>query len=277
MLTDDSKFLFNSKYTIEEVREFTVRNAKDVLAFGFDLEKTYMFSSLDTPNGPLYEKSLYFAKLLTPSEVHEHTGFKYSEMNVGMFNFFAKQSAGFLPGSFPNILSEKALKEGGLPSLTVIGTDVDPFFWIARKYAAQVGETTPAFLYTSLVPSLDPGLSAGKMSASITSSAIFLSDSSATAKKKLVQQLEAVESSAKLASITKDIVINYLRYFQESNTEFEGFRNAADKNEVDKAELVNVLVQVMSSYLEAFAVKRGKITDDTLRNYMVPRQIPWPR
>ena len=125
MLTDDSKYLFNPKYTLEDIRRYTIENAKDILAFGFDINLTYPFSSLENSNGLLYECSLEFAKRITPEEVHQHTGFQYGSMNIGMFNFFAKQSAGFMPGSFQDILPD--VKTKGLPSLTVIGTDVDPF------------------------------------------------------------------------------------------------------------------------------------------------------
>jgi tryptophanyl-tRNA synthetase len=46
-LTDDEKFLFKSNLTVEKCREFARENAKDIIAVGFDPEKTFIFSNLD--------------------------------------------------------------------------------------------------------------------------------------------------------------------------------------------------------------------------------------
>ncbi|KAH7242824.1 tryptophanyl-tRNA synthetase [Fusarium tricinctum] len=258
MLTDDSKYLFNSKYTLEDIRRYTIGNAKDILAFGFDLKLTYMFSSLENSNGLLYESSLEFAKRITPEEVHQHTGFQYGSMNIGMFNFFAKQSAGFMPGSFQDILPDVRTK--GLPSLTVIGTDVDPFFWISRKYAPQVGERTPSFIYTSLVPSLDPK-DTGKMSASITSSAIFLDDAVSVAEEKLRKQLSSNNAS------TRSTMLDYLRAYQPNGEDFTTLQDLSHN------ELVQEVVEAIKAYLLDFQGRRKGITDEVLAAFMKPRVI----
>ncbi|KAL7952596.1 tryptophanyl-tRNA synthetase [Trichoderma compactum] len=252
MLTDDSKYLFNSKYTLDEIRHFATENAKDILAFGFDPKLTYMFSSLENSNGSLYRKSLEFAKRITPAEVQEHTGFQYDSMNIGMFNFFAKQSAGFMPGSFEEIIS--GVKAEGLPSLNVIGTDVDPFFWISRRYASQIGERTPSFIYTSLVPSLNAE-DKGKMSASVTSSAIFLSDTIPI----MEEKLKHLTSTATM--------LDYLRIYQteEDFAELQG---------LDSDKLAQKVTEVMRTYLQTFQSKRKDITDEVLAAFMKPRAIP---
>lgn len=45
-LTDDEKFLFKDM-KIEEANEFAIENAKDIIAFGFDPSRTFIFSNLD--------------------------------------------------------------------------------------------------------------------------------------------------------------------------------------------------------------------------------------
>ncbi|OAR01729.1 hypothetical protein LLEC1_03269 [Akanthomyces lecanii] len=257
MLTDDSKYLFNSKYTLDEIQHFAAENAKDILAFGFDPKLTYLFSSLENSNGFLYKRSLEFAKRITPAEVHEHTGFQYDSMNIGMFNFFAKQSAGFMPGSYQDILP--SLKAKGMPSLSVIGTDVDPFFWISRKYASQIGERTPSFIYTSLVPSIDSE-DEGKMSASVTSSAIFLSDPIPVMEEKLKKHLSS-----------RSTMLDYLRIYQTEEEDFARLR------EMDSDALNERVTEVMRVYLQAFQSKRKDVTDEVLAAFMKPRAISAPQ
>ena len=45
--TDDEKFLFKPALTIDQVRRFAFENARDIIACGFRLEKTFIFSDLD--------------------------------------------------------------------------------------------------------------------------------------------------------------------------------------------------------------------------------------
>jgi len=46
-LTDDEKFLFKSNLTLEDVKRFSRANARDIIAVGFDMSKTFIFSDLD--------------------------------------------------------------------------------------------------------------------------------------------------------------------------------------------------------------------------------------
>ena len=45
-LTDDEKFLWKD-LTLDEARRLSQENAKDIIACGFDVDKTFIFSDLD--------------------------------------------------------------------------------------------------------------------------------------------------------------------------------------------------------------------------------------
>lgn len=45
-LTDDEKFLWKVA-NLDEARRLAVENAKDIIACGFDYEKTFIFSDFD--------------------------------------------------------------------------------------------------------------------------------------------------------------------------------------------------------------------------------------
>ena len=47
MLTDDEKFLHSPKLKLEECREFALQNALDIIAVGFDPQKTFIFNDID--------------------------------------------------------------------------------------------------------------------------------------------------------------------------------------------------------------------------------------
>ena len=65
MLTDDEKYLFKSNTSIEDVKKYTSGNAKDIIAVGFDLKKTFIFSDFEYMGGRFYEVATEFSKHIT--------------------------------------------------------------------------------------------------------------------------------------------------------------------------------------------------------------------
>ncbi|CAD6238262.1 unnamed protein product [Miscanthus lutarioriparius] len=63
-LTDDEKFLFKN-LTIRECKRLACENAKDIIACGFDIERTFIFTDCDYVGGAFYENKLEIAKRVT--------------------------------------------------------------------------------------------------------------------------------------------------------------------------------------------------------------------
>lgn len=64
-LTDDEKFLFKPDLKIDDAHRFAYENAKDIMAFGFDPEKTFIFSNLAYMSGPFYKNVVKISKCIT--------------------------------------------------------------------------------------------------------------------------------------------------------------------------------------------------------------------
>ncbi len=45
-MTDDEKFFWKDQ-TIEDTHRMTIENAKDIIACGFDMNKTFLFNDFD--------------------------------------------------------------------------------------------------------------------------------------------------------------------------------------------------------------------------------------
>ncbi|KAI4189151.1 MAG: hypothetical protein L6R41_001650 [Letrouitia leprolyta] len=93
MLTDDMKLLHSKTLTVYDVRRFSMDNAKDILAFGFDPKKTFLFSNLDFVGGALYENNIGVARYISMKSIRATLGFGDDD-NVGMFYCCSTQSAG---------------------------------------------------------------------------------------------------------------------------------------------------------------------------------------
>ncbi|KAJ1550512.1 tryptophan--tRNA ligase [Cladochytrium tenue] len=74
-LTDDEKFLFKQDLKAEEANKFAYENAKDIIAFGFDPERTFIFSNFDYVGGAFYRNVQKIAKCITLNQARAAFGF----------------------------------------------------------------------------------------------------------------------------------------------------------------------------------------------------------
>jgi tryptophanyl-tRNA synthetase len=65
-VTDDEKYLYNADQTWEKTLEMRDNNIKDIIAFGFDLEKTFIFCDSEYI-GTMYPNILKTQKHITLS------------------------------------------------------------------------------------------------------------------------------------------------------------------------------------------------------------------
>jgi tryptophanyl-tRNA synthetase len=75
MLTDDEKYIFSENRTIEEVQSYTAKNAKDIIAVGFDPKKTFMFSDYEYMGGAWYKNVTRMGKRITLNVAQAVFGF----------------------------------------------------------------------------------------------------------------------------------------------------------------------------------------------------------
>lgn len=74
-IEDDEKALFKDNLTFEDTYKFGLQNAKDIIACGFDLKKTFIFSDLDYVKGHFLMNVWEFSKLVTFNQVRGAFGF----------------------------------------------------------------------------------------------------------------------------------------------------------------------------------------------------------
>jgi tryptophanyl-tRNA synthetase len=72
---DDEKALFKEKLTFEDTHKFALQNATDIIACGFDLKKTFIYSDLEYISGHFLMNVWEFSKLVTFNQVRGAFGF----------------------------------------------------------------------------------------------------------------------------------------------------------------------------------------------------------
>ena len=173
-LTDDEKFVLSPSLSIEDTLSYSYENALDIIAVGFDPEKTKIFSDIAYAK-TLYKHALQVAKKVTFSTAKAVFGFN-NATNIGLIFFTSMQS---VPAFLPSI--EKNRK---VPVLIPCAIDQDPHFRITRDVAERLGYYKPALIQSMFLPSLEGPMS--KMSASKSNSAIFTVAPPQVARKKIM-------------------------------------------------------------------------------------------
>ncbi|RMF88792.1 MAG: tryptophan--tRNA ligase [Methanobacteriota archaeon] len=253
-LTDDEKFMFSEKMTLEDSRHYAYENALDVIALGFDPKRTEIF--LDTE----YIKSLYkiairVAKRVTFSTAKAVFGFKNST-NIGLIFFTSIQSA-------PAFL-ESERQGRSVPCLIPCAIDQDPHFRVTRDVAPFLGYPKPALVHTKFFPSL---LGSDKMSSSRPEGSIYTTDSPEAAKKKVMNAFTggcATVAEQKKLGGKPDIcpVYQYLAYiFEEEDAKLKEQYMMCRSGELLCGEHKQYLAGKVLSFLEAHQERREKARD----------------
>jgi hypothetical protein len=77
---DDEKFLFKHELKVEQVKAFARQNARDIIAVGFNLERTFIFSDYSYLGGAFYENVSKISRQITYSQAKATFGFTDSSV-----------------------------------------------------------------------------------------------------------------------------------------------------------------------------------------------------
>uniref|UniRef100_A0A0E0EA50 Tryptophan--tRNA ligase, cytoplasmic n=1 Tax=Oryza meridionalis TaxID=40149 RepID=A0A0E0EA50_9ORYZ len=156
-LTDDEKILWKN-LTIAECKRLAHENAKDIMACGFDIERTFIITDFS------YLKGIFG---ISPED------------QIGKVSFPPVQAAPSFLSSFPHLFPDN----DQLPCLIPCAIDQDPYFRMTRDVAPKLGFQKPSLIESRFFPALQG--ESTKMSASDPNSAIYVTDNSKQIKAKV--------------------------------------------------------------------------------------------
>ena len=287
-MTDDEKFIFKGTYdeqTGDDLNRFaalTIENARDIIACGFDYNKTFIFSDLEYV-GRMYPNIVRIWKSVTTNAVTNIFGFDGSS-NIGKVAFPAIQAAPSFASSFPTVL--QANRDSDHLCLIPCAIDQDPYFRMTRDIAHKMVHKKhklsgkPALIHSKFFPPLQGAT--GKMSSSNENSAIFLTDTTEEIRSKIMHHAFSGgrETKAKQqelgADLEVDVSFQWLRFFLEDDDELERIGESYGTGKGDfwstgsvKTRLIEVLQVLVAEHQE----RRAGISDDEVRKWMTERSI----
>ncbi|KAG1658907.1 Tryptophan--tRNA ligase, cytoplasmic [Nymphon striatum] len=272
-LTDDEKYLWKS-LGLDESIHLARENAKDIIALGFDINKTFIFTDFGYVSNSLafYKNIVKIQRCVTYNQVKGIFGFTDSDC-IGKISFPAIQAAPSFCNSFPEIFGDRS----DIPCLIPCAIDQDPYFRMTRDVAPRLGYPKPALIHSVFFPALQGAQT--KMSASDSNSSIFVTDTDNQIKNKINKhafsggQATVEEHREKGGNCDVDIAYQYLTFFIEDDEELEKIRKDYTSGELLTGHLKKKLIDILKKIISEHREKRKLVTDDLLDKFMTPRKL----
>ncbi|KAI5190699.1 tryptophanyl-tRNA synthetase [Nematocida minor] len=261
-ITDDEKYIWKD-ITLEESINYGRENSKDIVAFGFNPDKTFIFSNTKYSHN-FIQNTLKIEKSLTLKEFQKVFGFK-EDAKIGQVSFPSRQMAPCYPSSFPGILPKDAI------CLIPCSIDQDPYFRLARDIANKMQAIKPATVYTYFLPALQGA--ATKMSASSFESSIYLSDTPQEIKKKINKyafsggKATMEEHREKGGDTAVDVAYQYLLFFLEDDKKLEEYKVGYEQGKILSGEMKKLCIETLQTFVSEFQKKRKEVTDEILDKF----------
>ncbi|CAL8099257.1 unnamed protein product [Calicophoron daubneyi] len=278
-LTDDEKFLWKD-LTVEEALRLARENTKDIVAFGFNPKKTFIFNNF-TYMGQcpeFYRTVCQIQRSVTYSQVRGIFGFTESDC-IGKVAFPAVQAAPCFSQMFPTAFSQLPRNQH-IGCLIPSAIDQDPYFRMTRDVAPRLNMPKPAMLYSGFFPALQG--SQTKMSASNPNTSIYLTDTPKMIKTKINKYAfsgggdTVEEHRAKGGNCDVDVSYQYLRFFLEDDDRLEQIRKDYSSGKLLTGELKKVLIGILTSFVTEHQKRRNLVTDEVLDEFMTPHALELP-
>mmetsp|Transcript_31141 Transcript_31141/g.72508 ORF Transcript_31141/g.72508 Transcript_31141/m.72508 type:complete len:484 (+) Transcript_31141:72-1523(+) len=267
-LTDDEKFLFKDGLSLEEARRMGFENARDIIAVGFDPAKTFIFRDTDYIR-QLYPVALEIQKRITLSQAQAAFGFQRSD-NIGKFAFAAIQASPSFAQAFPSFLKP------GMRCFIPQAIDQDPYFRLCRGVAGRMKWPKPALIHSKFLPALQG--SQTKMSASVASTALYLTDKPKQLRKKINKHAFSgggatlEEQREKGANLAIDVAYQYLRIWMEDDKELEEIGQEYAAGRMLTGEVKKRLGDVLEEIVKEHQAARAKVDDQMVWRFMDPER-----
>uniref|UniRef100_A0A6C0ECJ6 tryptophan--tRNA ligase n=1 Tax=viral metagenome TaxID=1070528 RepID=A0A6C0ECJ6_9ZZZZ len=273
-MSDDEKYYFDKAgKPIEYYNDLCRKNARDIIACGFDPNKTFIFSNLETLGGDLYKVSALIAGSTTGNQIKGIFGIGLDN-TVGQIMWPVFQSSPAFWQAFPKIF---------LPDTTILvpmAIDQDPYFRMARDFAAKFasdGYIKPATIHTQFLPGL--GGIEGKASSSEKSvPPIFMTDTEEEARLKIKTYAFSGGGQTKKdhidygANLEVDVAYQYLVYFLEDDEELKRIATEYRYGRMMTAEIKKIMADKICEILKDHQTKRNEITDETIALFFNPNR-----
>lgn len=270
-ISDDEKYYFKDM-PFKDIYNLGFENAKDIIAFGFNPDKTFIFSNRD------YSTNVYvndfICDLMKVTHINHITpvfGIK-PDASIGCLVWPLYQIAAAFP------IFYKPIFENSQPRcLVTYSIDQDPYFRVSRDLADKLNYNKPCSMIGQFLPALE---GTGKMSSTATKedenkpiTTIFLNDDSKTIFDKIRKHAFSggketlKEHREKGGDLTIDIPYAYLQYFEEDDEKLRQIGIDYGSGRMLTSEIKKYMSEKVTQFILNHQTERNKINSDLLNKF----------
>src|SRR3972149_2097973 len=267
-MSDDEKFFFKDGI-LEDFNKLTYQNARDIIACGFRLDKTFIYSNLEYMGGQLYSVTAKIMKSITGNQIRGIYGLNLDN-NIGQLAWPPMQAAPAFYQAFPDYIIPKNSR-----CLVSMAIDQTPYFRMARDFANSHHDfIKPAEIHGKFLPALS-GTNA-KMSSSTSDAGektIFMTDTRDDIIRKINKYSfsggqDTIELHRKLgANLDIDIPYQYLCYFLSDDDKLETIAHRYAKGEMLSGEIKKIVADHICDFVSQHQKNKSDISDQLLPKY----------
>lgn len=274
-LTDDEKFLWKD-LSLEQAHKLAIENAKDIIACGFELDKTFIFADTDYmgTSPAFYRTVIKIQRCVTFNQARAIFGFTDLDC-IGKIAFPAVQAATSFSSAFPQIFNNRT----DIPCIIPCAIDQDPYFRMTRDVAPRLNFPKPALIHSTFIPALQGAQT--KMSGSNPTTSIYLTDTPKQIKDKINKYAFSggcatiEEHRIKGGNCDIDIAYQYMTFFLEDDDRLAELRRTYTSGELLTGELKKQLIEILQKIVAEHQNRRKNVTDEVVLQYMQPRQLKY--
>jgi len=247
-------------------------NAKDIIACGFDIAKTFIFSDFDYVGGAFYRNIHRIQRLVTMNQVRGIFGLSPDD-NIGKIMFPSIQAAPAFPDSFPHMFGSRK----DVRCLIPCAIDQDPYFRLTRDVAPRIGHNKPSLIEAKFFPALQG--ESGKMSASKASSAILVTDSAKQVKDKINKYavsgggVTLEEHRANGANLDIDVPWKWLQFLEPDDAKLQRIGEEYSAGRMLTGEVKAELIALCQDMVNRHQAARAAVTDEVVETFMAVRKM----
>ena len=155
--------------------------------------------------------------------------------------------------------------------------DQDPYFRLTRDAAPRLGYLKPALIHSKFFPALQGAQS--KMSSSDENSAIFVTDSEAQIRDKILRFAFSgggktlAEHREKGGNVDVDVSYQWLTFFMEDDKRLEWVREEYSSGRMTSGEIKKELIDCIVPLVRAHQQAKAKVDDAMVKAFMTPRKL----
>jgi len=267
-MSDDEKFFFKDD-ELDYFNGLSYKNARDIIACGFNPEKTLIFSNLESVGGELYKNVVKIMRTTTGNQIRGIYGLDLNN-NVGQLAWPCFQAAPAFSNSFSDIFGD----EKHVYCLVPMAIDQDPYFRMARDFAGKKekeGYIKPAVIHTKFLVALG-GVNA-KMSSTGSSPTIYMTDTPKEIKKKIMSHAySGGQSTLELhreygGDLETDVSYQYLCYFMDDDAKLEQIARDYRSGEMLSGDIKKIINDIVQDMVLNHQNQRVKVTNEVIQHF----------